>query len=70
MVPANADALSRYANFLWIARKDLETAEEIYLQAIDAEPGNAFHAANYVNFLWNTGGEDTCYPLDEDKQAE
>ncbi|RWV98755.1 hypothetical protein GW17_00038378 [Ensete ventricosum] len=64
-VPADAEALSRYATFLWMARRDLEAAEETYLEAIDADPGNTFHAANYAHFLWNTGGEDTCYPLDD-----
>ena len=64
-VPADAEALSRYATFLWLSRKDLEAAEETYLEAIDADPGNTFHAANYAHFLWNTGGEDTCYPLDD-----
>lgn len=65
--PADAEALSRYATFLWVARKDLEAAEETYLEAIAADPGNSFYAANYAHFLWNTGGEDTCYPLDTDE---
>lgn len=65
-VPVDAEALGRYANFLWLARKDLAAAEETYLEAIAANPGNTVHAANYAHFLWSTGGEDTCYPLDAD----
>ncbi|RWW18841.1 hypothetical protein GW17_00017148 [Ensete ventricosum] len=63
--PADAEALGRYASFLWLARKDLAAAEETYLEAIAADPGNTVHAANYAHFLWSTGGEDTCYPLDD-----
>ncbi|KAJ4971760.1 hypothetical protein NE237_004859 [Protea cynaroides] len=61
---ADAEALSKYASFLWVVRKDINAAEETYLEAIAADPGNTYHAASYANFLWNTGGEDTCYPLD------
>ncbi|KAH0433679.1 hypothetical protein IEQ34_026972 [Dendrobium chrysotoxum] len=57
--------LSRYANFLWVARKDLGAAEETFLEAISADPGNSYYSANYAHFLWSTGGEDTCYPLDD-----
>lgn len=60
---ADAEALSKYATFLWLVRKDVNAAEETYLEAIAAEPGNTYHAATYAHFLWNTGGEDTCYPL-------
>lgn len=63
--PPDAEALSRYANFLWLARKDITAAEETYLEAIAADPGNILYAGNYAHFLWNTGGEDTCYPLDQ-----
>lgn len=62
--PPDAEALSKYANFLWQARKDLWAAEETYVEAIAADSGNSFYAANYANFLWSTGGEDTCFPLD------
>jgi Tfp pilus assembly protein PilF len=62
--PADSEALSRYATFLWKARNDLAGAEDTYQEAIAADPGNAHHAAAYAHFLWNTGGEDTCYPLD------
>ncbi|XP_042502994.1 uncharacterized protein LOC122080152 [Macadamia integrifolia] len=60
----DAEALSKYATFLWLVRNDINAAEETYLEAIAAEPGNTYHAATYAHFLWNTGGEDTCYPLD------
>ena len=55
-----------------MVKSDLGAAEETYLEAIAADPGNTAHAANYAHFLWNTGGEDTCYPLDdlEDEYAE
>ncbi|XP_028066136.1 uncharacterized protein LOC114269074 isoform X1 [Camellia sinensis] len=56
--PYDAEALSRYANFLWIVRKDLWGAEERFLEAIAAEPENPFHASKYANFLWSTGGTD------------
>lgn len=62
--PADAEALGWYATFLWKARSDLAGAEETYQEAIAADPGNGHHAAAYAHFLWNTGGEDTCYPLD------
>ncbi|XP_042480358.1 uncharacterized protein LOC122061217 [Macadamia integrifolia] len=60
----DAEALSKYATFLWLGRNDITAAEEMYLEAISADPGNTYHAANYAHFLWNTGGEDTCYPID------
>lgn len=59
----DAEAYSKYANFLWRVRKDLWAAEETYLEAISADPTNSYYAANYAQFLWNTGGEDTCFPL-------
>ena len=62
--PADAEAMGRYATFLWKARNDLAAAEETYQEAIAAEPSNSHHAAAYAHFLWNTGGDDTCYPLD------
>lgn len=62
--PPDAEALSKYASFLWQARKDLWSAEETYLEAIAADSGNSYYAANYAHFLWSTGGEDTCFPLD------
>ena len=62
--PADAVVLSRYATVLCRARNDLAAAEDTYQEAIAADPGNAHHAAAYAHFLWNTGGEDTCFPLD------
>ncbi|KAE8812665.1 hypothetical protein D1007_10368 [Hordeum vulgare] len=62
--PADAETLGWYATFLWKARDDLAAAEETFQEAIAAEPSNGHHAAAYAHFLWNTGGEDTCYPLD------
>lgn len=61
--PADAEAFSKYANFLWLVKEDIGAAEENYLVAIEADPGNAYHAASYAHFLWNTGGEDTCFPM-------
>ncbi|KAJ8769476.1 hypothetical protein K2173_002966 [Erythroxylum novogranatense] len=61
--PPDAEVFSRYADFLWIVRKDLWGAEEKYQQAVAVEPNNHYHASKYANFLWNTGGEDTCFPL-------
>ncbi|KAG6535564.1 hypothetical protein ZIOFF_000586 [Zingiber officinale] len=63
MAPRDAETLSRYASFLWVARGDLMAAEETFLDAIAAAPGNTAHTANYAHFLWSTGGEGTCYPL-------
>lgn len=63
MAPGDAETLSRYASFLWVARGDLTAAEETFLEAIAAAPGNTAHTANYAHFLWSTGGEGTCYPL-------
>ncbi|KAL5229157.1 hypothetical protein ABZP36_017422 [Zizania latifolia] len=62
--PVDAEALDRYATFLWKVRNDLTTTEEAYQEAIAVDPGNSHHEAAYAHFLWNTGGEDTCYPLD------
>lgn len=62
--PLDAQALTHYADFLWIVRKDLWNAEERYQQAMAAEPNSYYHASKYANFLWNTGGEETCFPLD------
>lgn len=59
--PPDAEALSRYAEFLWKVRKDLWGAEERYQQALAAESGNPYYASKYANFLWNTGGEETCF---------
>lgn len=58
----DAEGLSRYADFLWMVRKDLWGAEERYQQAVAAEPGNPYYASKYANFLWSTGGEETCFP--------
>lgn len=61
-----ADAFSRYADFLWHVRKDLWAAELRYLQALEAEPGNTYYVSKYASFLWNTGGQDsTSFPLEE-----
>ncbi|KAI3852527.1 hypothetical protein MKW92_029417 [Papaver armeniacum] len=62
-VAPDAEILSRYANFLWLAKKDIGAAETTYLEAITAEPSNPFYASNYAHFLWSTGADDTCYPL-------
>ncbi|KAB2598350.1 hypothetical protein D8674_001270 [Pyrus ussuriensis x Pyrus communis] len=59
----DAEALIRYADFLWIVRKDLWGAEERYQQAMAEEPDNPYYASRYANFLWSTGAEDTCFPL-------
>lgn len=59
----DAEALSKYANFLWVIRKDLWGAEQRYLQAMAVEPDNTYHASIYADFLWSTGGEETCFPL-------
>lgn len=64
MEPKDAEAHNKYANFLWHVRNDLWAAEETFLEAISADPSNSYYAANYAHFLWNTGGEDTCFPLD------
>jgi hypothetical protein len=61
--PTDALTLSRYADFLWMVRKDMWAAEERYLQAVAAEPDNPFHGSKYATFLWSTGGEGTCFPL-------
>lgn len=64
----DAEAFNKYATFLWRARNDLWAAEETFLEAISADPSNSFYAANYAHFLWNTGGEDTCFPLTSSDQ--
>ncbi|XP_019192181.1 PREDICTED: uncharacterized protein LOC109186587 [Ipomoea nil] len=60
----DAEVLSQYARFLWKVRKDLTGAEDVYLQAIAAaEKENLYYTSQYASFLWSTGGEDTCFPL-------
>jgi len=68
--PADGEARSKYATFLWRARSDLWAAEEMYLEAISADPSNTFYAADYAHFLWNTGGEDTCFPLSSPEEDQ
>ncbi|KAF8010394.1 hypothetical protein BT93_J1118 [Corymbia citriodora subsp. variegata] len=68
--PADAEACSKYATFLWRARGDLWAAEEMYLEAISADPSNSVYAADYAHFLWNTGGEDTCFPLSGPEEGQ
>lgn len=65
VMPPDAEALSLYANFLWMVRRDLLEAEEKFLQALAAEPDNSYFASRYANFLWSTGGEETCYPVSD-----
>lgn len=62
--PPDAEAYSRYADFLWLVRNDLWAAELRYQQALEADPGNNYYASKYANFLWSTGGKDTCFPLE------
>lgn len=59
----DADSLSRYADFLWKVKKDLSAAEEIYQQSIEVDPENTYYISKYASFLWSTGGEETCFPL-------
>lgn len=51
--PEDAEALSRYADFLWLVRKKKLEAEAKYLEAMDADPFNCHHRSKYVSFLWN-----------------
>nr|GLL20924.1 uncharacterized protein LOC109186587 [Ipomoea trifida] len=63
--PLDAEVLRQYASFLWRVRNDLTGAEDVYLQAIAAaEKGNSYYTSEYASFLWSTGGEETCFPLD------
>ncbi|KAJ1383601.1 Tetratricopeptide-like helical domain superfamily [Sesbania bispinosa] len=62
--PPDAEAFSKYADFLWLVRNDLWAAEQRYQQAVEADTGNAcYYASKYANFLWSTGGTDTCFPV-------
>lgn len=67
---ADAEAHNKYARFLWRVKKDLWAAEETFLEAISADPTNSYYAADYANFLWNTGGDDTCFPLSSPDATE
>lgn len=58
--PPEAEVLCQYANFLWTVRKDLRVADERYREAIAVDPGNPYYASWYANFLWSTGGEESC----------
>ncbi|XP_010918503.1 uncharacterized protein [Elaeis guineensis] len=68
--PADGEAMSRYALFLWHGRGDLEGAEEMFLEAIQADPENDYHRSNYAWFLWTTGGQDTCFPLEDNEEGD
>lgn len=61
--PRDPEAISRYAFFLWEGRGDISGAEEMFLEAIEVEPGNHHYSSNYAWFLWKTGALDTCYPI-------
>ncbi|WOL05851.1 hypothetical protein Cni_G14582 [Canna indica] len=61
--PADAEAMNRYASFLWQEMDDLEAAEEMFLGALEAEPTNNHYESTYAFFLWSTGGFETCFPL-------
>lgn len=39
-----AEAFSHYPDFLWRMKKDLWSAEEMYLQALSIEPNSTGHA--------------------------
>jgi hypothetical protein len=52
----DGEAIVQFANFLWLARGDISAAGKTYLDAINVEPWNPFHAAKYAHFLWHTGG--------------
>lgn len=62
--PPDAETFSQYADFLWLVKKDLWSAEEVYQQAMEAAPNSHYYASKYAHFLWRTGGEGTCFPLD------
>ena len=48
----NALPLGNYANFLWIVRKNFDTAQEMYEEAIQADPhGAGHHLTNRAGFL-------------------
>lgn len=65
-----AEAFSRYADFLWKVRNDTWAAELRYLQAIEIESNNSHYSSKYASFLWNTGGQDSQdstsgFPIEE-----
>ncbi|KAG1355121.1 putative TPR repeat-containing protein [Cocos nucifera] len=68
--PVDGEAMSRYALFLWHGRGDLEGAEEMFLEAIQADPESDYHRSNYAWFLWTTGGQDTCFPLEDNEEGD
>lgn len=59
----DAEAYSRYADFLLLIRKDAWAAELRYLQALEVDPGNTFYLSKYASFLWNHGGQDSSSGL-------
>ena len=56
--PANADLLAFYAFFLKKTLQDYGRAEEIYEQAIKADPNNAIDSGNYSQLLFVTGRDE------------
>lgn len=62
--PVDGEAMHKYAIFLWHEQGDLAGAEEMFLEAIEADPTSSYHQSSYANFLLLTGGDETCFPLD------
>lgn len=52
--PSDGEVLGRFANFLWLARGDKETAERAFRAAAALDPANPYHAGNYSHFLWHS----------------
>ncbi|CAN0861460.1 hypothetical protein LINGRAHAP2_LOCUS8211 [Linum grandiflorum] len=62
MNPEDAELRIMYADFLWLVKKDLTSAEQIYTEAVEVDPSN-YHTFKYKTFLLETGSNDICFPL-------
>ena len=56
--PSDANLLGIYASFLTAIHQKYDRAEEIYEQAIKADPNNAIILRNYSQFLFLTGQDE------------
>eukprot|EP00958_Prasinococcus_capsulatus_P014116 scaffold1472_cov310-Prasinococcus_capsulatus_cf.AAC.2 len=51
--PSDAEALGRYAMFLWLERGDWGAAEALFRAAVEVDPDNPWRAGSYARFLWD-----------------
>lgn len=66
--PRDAEALSRYADFLLLVRKDLKEAEIRYLEAIEVDD-SSHYKSKYATFTWSVTEQGTRSPSSENSDS-